>query len=394
MGKTMMVTVAAITLLIIVGLAGINYLPTGVNHQPVGASTGSATTSTASPVGSTASGEAARTVTNSAGSWLPDDPAFGNSSKIDYPPDYSILANFTLGLVNKDRVSAGLGPVTLSNVPSGQQHADSMAYYGYFSHWDNQGYKPYMRYTLLGGTGSVEENAALNYCNTSPADSPKPTSAPCSLKTVENAINSSEWEMMNNDTVCCSGGHRSNILGPIHNRVSVGVAYNSTTVFLVEDFENSYISAGSVQLSAGVVTFLGSLQQGGSSWMGHASGAEITVYHDPMPSDISVNKLSFLPVCDKYNELNEPTGCQYQGAYNPGTQISTVFPPCPANHTCAGGNYTYAQSWLENSGNFEIVFPFNELQSAYGSGVYTFYLWPAASAPEPITSLSVFVGGA
>lgn len=26
-----------------------------------------------------------------------------------------------------------------------------MLYYDYFSHWDTQGYKPYVRYTLLGG---------------------------------------------------------------------------------------------------------------------------------------------------------------------------------------------------------------------------------------------------
>jgi len=214
----------------------------------------------------------------SQGAWLSDNPAFvGNSSKIDYPSDYGALANFTLGVINQERAAASLNPVVLSSVPSGQQHADSMVYYGYFSHWDNQGYKPYMRYTLLGGTGSVSENAALNYCTKSPPDSARPIAARCSLQTIEKAINGSEWMMMNNDSACCNNGHRANILDPLHDRVSVGIAYNSTTIFLVEDFENSYIGSESLRLSAGVVTLQGSMLEEGRGWMRSITGSEIAV---------------------------------------------------------------------------------------------------------------------
>jgi len=268
-----------------------------------------------------------------------------------------------------------------------------MAYYGYFSHWDNQGYKPYMRYTLLGGTGGVAENAALNYCNRAPADSKAPTPAPCSVQTVENAINGSEWEMMNNDTVCCNNGHRENILQPMHNRVSIGVAYNSTSVYLVEDFENDYISLGSLHLAGGVVTFQGSTGHRVPAWMRTSAGAEIAVYFDPIPSNIGLDQLNLLPSCSHYNELNEPLACQYQGAYTPGVQVSTVFAPCPADRICSAGNYTYAKTWQETAGNFQIVFSISELESAYGNGVYTLYVWPTASTPEPITSLSIFVMG-
>jgi hypothetical protein len=272
-----------------------------------------------------------------------------------------------------------------------------MAYQRYFSHWDDQGYKPYMRYTLLGGTGSVSENLALSYCSTSSPDASRPVSAPCSIQTVENAINSSQWGMMNNDTKCCNDGHRSNILEPIHNRVSIGVAYNSTTVYLVEDFEDNYISSGSLHLSAGVVTFNGSIPAAAQDlygWMRTASGAEITVYYDPAPKGISLGALAISPSCDQFSELNESASCQYRGAYNQGTQISTVFAPCPAQRACvSAGNYTYAEAWSHSSGNFSIVFSVSELEYAHGNGVYTFYLWPSARAPEPITSLSVFVTG-
>jgi hypothetical protein len=253
-----------------------------------------------------------------------------------------------------------------------------------------------MRYTLLGGRGSVYENIALNFCNSSPPGASSPVSARCSIQTVENAINTSEWAMMNNDAACCGMGHRENILGPLHNRVSVGVAYSSNAVYLVEDFEDSYIASGSLQLSAGVVTLNGSIPkavQDAWGWMRTAAGAEITVFYDPTPSDIHPSALAPSTACNQFSEFNESASCQYQGAYNPGTQISTVFGPCPAQFVCAAGNYTYAQTWQHSSGSFNIVFSLSALESSHGSGVYTFYLWPAAKAPEPITSLSVFVTG-
>jgi hypothetical protein len=75
-------------------------------------------------------------------------------------------------------------------------------------------------------------------------------------------------------------------------------------------------------------------------------------------------------------------------------QISAVLAPCPAQHTCASGNWTYAQTWQQSSGNFEIRFSISGLESAYGNGVYTFYLWPVGDTTEPITSVSLFVTGA
>jgi uncharacterized protein YkwD len=398
MNKLALGVVVVAILLVGIGWAATAHFPEGADSPTTSTSAAiSAVTTDSSSVASASIVATKISTGDSPGSWLPDSPAFsGNSSKIDYPPDYGDIANFTLGLINEDRQSAGLQPVTLSSVPSGQQHADSMAYYGYFSHWDNQGYKPYMRYTLLGGTGSVEENVALNYCTTSEPNSTQDIAAPCSLQTVENAISGSEWMMMNNDTACCGGGHRANILDPIHNQVSLGVAYNSTTVFLVEDFENNYIGSESLLVSGSVVTFQGSILSYQKGWMESESGAEISVYFDPTPSNISLSDLRMLTSCDQYSELSEPASCQYQGAYTSGTPISTVFYPCPAGRECnSSGNYTYAQQWQMKYGtsDFDIVFSISALEAAYGSGVYTFYLWPAEATTGPITSLSVFVTG-
>jgi hypothetical protein len=70
------------------------------------------------------------------------------------------LVNYALSLINSDRQSNGLQNVTLSSIDSGQRHADEMLANQFFSHWDINGYKPYMRYTLAGGKGAVAENCA------------------------------------------------------------------------------------------------------------------------------------------------------------------------------------------------------------------------------------------
>jgi hypothetical protein len=72
--------------------------------------------------------------------------------------------------------------------------------------------------------------------------------------------------------------------------------------------------------------------------------------------------------------------------------VYTVFAPCPAGDGCqAGANYTYAQTWDVNSSTFSIGFSIQGLEASHGDGVYTVYLWPSERAPEPITSLSIFV---
>jgi len=386
----------AIMLVIVIGLAATLYYQSGTTETPTGTST-TTTPSALSSTSDTSYGGAGSTdetssQNSSAGGSPPANPIFvGNSSTIDFPPEYAVLANFTLGLINSDRSSAGLGPVTISAVPSGQQHADSIDYYGYFSHWDTQGYKPYMRYTLLGGTGGVSENVAEGSCT----DSSWQRVRPCTVQTIENSLNYSEWQMMNNDSICCSNGHRENILNSLHNRVSIGVAYNSTSqvAFLVEDFEDSYTSSASLQLSGSLVTFQGSTQQDLTGWTGGASGAEIEVYYDATPAGIPVSDLIPTAACLQYNELSEPPSCHYQGAYDEGTEVATVLAPCPVGYICGSGNFTYAQTWHQSSGNFEIVFSIAQVESSSGNGVYTLYLWPNGDSTAPITSLSIFVTG-
>lgn len=251
---------------------------------------------------------------------------------------------YTLSLINQVRSSQGLQNVTLSSEPSGPQHAGSMLQYGYLSHWDTYGMKPYMRYTLLGGNGAVEENVAYI------------SNESCGLLgchgtvNVDSAIRGMENSMLYNDSACCNNGHRYNILDPNHNQVSIGVAYNSSTVYLVEDFIDNYIAwnPGSPSYSNGKVLLSGSMQQGYGI-------SQVIISYDQPIQNMSIGQLWNTT---SYSYGNEIAGVAssplyyYQG-------IETID----------------ADRYTTNGQSFNITFNINKQVSEYGAGEYTIMVW-------------------
>ncbi|MDE1860760.1 MAG: CAP domain-containing protein [Candidatus Micrarchaeota archaeon] len=266
--------------------------------------------------------------------------------------NYSYLVNYTLELINQDRAAFGAAPVSLSQEPSGQQHAGSMLQYNYFSHWDIYGMKPYMRYTALGGTESVDENIATlssrecSYIGHAIAGQSACTGA----LNVTKSISNMEYSMMYNDSACCNNGHRENILDPNHNQVRIGIAYNSSTIYLVEDFIDSYVSwfQKSPGYSNGEVTLAGRITPGKPI-------STILVAYDPPVSNMSRSTLDGT------------------GPYGYGTNIAGVakgrLEYYPDLQTI------YADSYQVNGNQFYISFNISSLVSQYGAGEYTMGLW-------------------
>lgn len=288
-----------------------------------------------------------------------------SSIEITYPSAYNILANYALSIINQNRTASGLSNLTLSPIPSGQQHADSMLRYDYFSHWDTQGYKPYIRYTLLNGTGYVEENVAYEY-----------TSLPSfvTVQSVEKAMNDLQWQMMYNDSTCCNNGHRDNILSSFHNRVSIGIAYDSTHVYFVEDFENYYINMTTpVQAQSGSVVLEGNTFES-------LNPSSILIFYDAIPQPLSAQTLNTV----------------YNGPYTPGTFVGGVTPPC--NLILGGcsqfssGVTVRATTWKVNSASLDIQFSLVPFIQKSGNGVYTVTLVQGEqNNPDFLTSISIFV---
>lgn len=291
----------------------------------------------------------------------------GDSATVTYPSDYCALASYALAQINADRAANGSAPVALSFNQAAQQHADSMLYYGYFSHYDVQGYKPYMRYSLLGGRGADSENVAyISY------------SAPhfTSTSSVEQAIQYLEHSMVYDDVVCCSNGHRYNILDPIHNFVSIGVAYNSTHVFFDEEFENDYISLNFTSTGPSAPNpYIVTLD--GTPISGTPRPNSIYIGYDETPSPENRSELDSAP-----------------HEYGPGTLIGGILPPNGIFGGCGqftSGITVCADSWTFNQSTMGISFSLEPFIRSYGPGVYTIYLISGSGTDSALTSISVFV---
>ena len=289
------------------------------------------------------------------------------SADIAYPSDYCTLASYALGLINQDRAANGTGPVTLDYNRAAQQHADSMLYYGYFSHFDTQGYKPYMRYSLLGGRGADFENVAYYYF-----------SIPHFLSTgsVETAVKELEYSMVYNDTSCCDNGHRYNILNPLHNQVSVGVAYNSTTVYFDEEFENNYVD----------LNFTVTRASASDPYYVTLEGVPTGPFPSPNSLYVAFDNITSAMTSDQLNSGPHE--------YDPGSLVGGVLPRVGLFGDCGqftSGTTVCADTWEVTSKAVDIAFPLDPFIREYGPGVYTLYLITGSSTDSSVTSICVFV---
>ncbi len=277
------------------------------------------------------------------------------------PSDYATLANYVLTLINNDRIANGVtSNVSLDFNPAAQQHAYSMLLNDYFSHWDTQGYKPYMRYTIAGGTGAVEENIAFAH----------QTGQFTSVQAEEAALKSLEYEMVYNDAAH-GNEHKYNILDPYHNYVSIGVAYDSANIYLVQDFENKYINwTEPVTLSSsGQVTMTGDFSMSKDI-------QSVQIFYESLPTALTVAQLGQLP---------------YSGSYTQGTFAGGVPPP---GTQFAQGITITPSAWDLSGSSFTISFNMAPMIKKMGPGCYTLYIsLPPESSGRPnlMTSLTLFV---
>lgn len=264
-------------------------------------------------------------------------------------PSHDELVNYTLWLINSDRQQNGLQNVSLSSVDSGQQHANDMLKNNYFSHWDTQGYKPYMRYTLAGGKGAVAENCAAqlgSYFN------------------LKDALKQIEWNMMYDDA-SSKWGHKDNILDPTHNKVSIGIAYDRNNIYLVQDFENDLVSWTILDSVSSQVTMQGTILKG----------------------DLSVNGVAIF--FDKVGTLTaqQLSNSPYQGGYDVG---ATVGEALPTNWQAGEGITITASTCSQTGQSFSIGFDLSQAFARYGSGVYTLYLMTGESSSSALTTYSIW----
>ena len=132
--------------------------------------------------------------------------------------------------------------------------------------------KPYMRYTLAGGTNYVAENVSGSACQRDPLGSYIETPV---LENLEET----------HDGLMESPGHRDNILDPWHKRVSLGIACDAVTCSVVQLFERDYVDfTATPRLSTGTLHTSGFLSN-------EFELVQIQIWYDQPPQPLTFGQL-------------------------------------------------------------------------------------------------------
>jgi hypothetical protein len=285
------------------------------------------------------------------------------------------LVNYTLNKINEDRSRFNLSPVQLSRNPAAQVQAENILKARHIGHWTTDGMKPYMLYSIYNGSGGMSQNVAAESNYVGPINPYR-------------AINTAEWAMMYNDSVCCKDVHRQDILYKYHTHVSIGIAYDENYFAMVQNFENNYIYFNepfihdngdrSVQIS-------GQLLSQVSSDIGLYG---LDIYYDEPPTYIQYEK----HWDDKSYEL--------------GKLLGFVFSPMDFNewfeylrsklYSAMGISLSYysplpADRWNVEATSFDIKFDISPLLKKEGVYTVVLYLEDKQKNLFPATSYSIFV---
>ena len=180
-----------------------------------------------------------------------------------------------------------------------------------------------------------------------------------------------QWNMVDNDTLCCENKHKANILDKVHNSVSIGIAYDDYYFALVQNFENNYIKFDTpftqdnrqIHLSGNILRDEYELDN-------------IGIYYDNSPNELM------------YEQNKDKT------SYNHGKLVAQVVKPPPLfSQYNRPSNYTLieANKWMQDGKSLDIVFDISPVVKT--DGVYTVvaYLKDSNSFKIPVTSYSIFI---
>ena len=279
------------------------------------------------------------------------------------PTPLEELREYALQLINIDRVNHGVNPVVLGTNPAAQMHAQDMLEHDYFGHWWINGMKPYMVYSVTGGSSYVAENAAtdgwtLRRWREKDCDS---FLVRCVVPKPKEAIEELHWSMMYDDADS-DWGHRDNILDEGHRAVNIGIAFNNRRVTFIQHFEGGDVEALEPPSLAKDGTFT-------LTFLKVQSGLDIgrvaSIYYDPLPVPMTAAQIDSL---DSY--------CLGGGATTRcGDPVVRILPPPGPGRYYAqlDANEVVADVWAEDEDSFRLTAYIGDLVTR--PGVYTVVIW-------------------
>ena len=273
------------------------------------------------------------------------------------------LRQYALTLINQDRAKFGVAPVSLGSNSAAQLHAQDMVEHGYGGHWWTDGLKPYMVYSLTGGTSYVAENVArsgwtdkewnANRCGQVLVD--------CEVPKPKDGIKNLHWAMMYDDADS-DWGHRDNILREGHRAVSIGIASNGRMLAFVQHFEGGDVEADAppILTSGGVLSL---------SLVKKRAGVHIApivaIYYDPPPTPKTPEQISAI--------RSYCTGGGFSTRC--GDPVARVLEPLPSGwyYTDIDDTDVVADQWTETEDSFSFSADLGGLVAK--AGVYTLAVW-------------------
>ncbi len=269
------------------------------------------------------------------------------------PSEIQELQRYAVELVNKDRAAHGLSPVTLGMNEAAQLHAEDMIEHGYKGHWWADGRDPTQVYSETGGTSYVQENTNVWGCG---------SLTNCQLAPPRDAVVHLQQTLMG------SPAHRRTVLDPMHQTLSIGIAYDGRRYTFAQHFGGGAAEVDApLSLSPSGVLKL-SLAKREAGVRIHRT---IDVYYTPpnaplTPSQIDrlnggvcINGVGFIERCgDSIAHIIEPAG--------PDASYSNLSP-----------GYVVANRWSETNGAFSFTAPLGN--RATNSGIYTVVVFSNSS---------------
>ena len=267
------------------------------------------------------------------------------------------LKESMLKLINESRESEGLKTVELDELASqvGDKHCQEMVSEFYFSHWNSQGLKPYMRYSYAGGKDALMENLSLTeggtYFN--------------SKEKLINVLTAMHLRMFNEKPPY--DGHRQAIIHPQHTHVGVGIAFSESQVRLAQEFIARYVETKPLANKAkpgDTVNIVGRILK---SKMYELAG--ISVFYEPTPTNLT------------RDELNS------RGSYSFPEEEKVLRPKLLTQYTYKDGSKGEV-NYQKSSGEFSSQFSFEKNKT----GVYTIVVWLKEELNKfPVTNICVEV---
>ena len=285
---------------------------------------------------------------------------YGRSTSLD------LLYSRALNAINGHRMSMGREPVQLSDNMAAQIHAQDVLEQLTISHYMSNGEKPYMTYSMTGGTGYVAQNVAFGGY-----DRPGQCGGYVLCTRIDPSVDiQNHHNGMMFDDAHADWGHRDNILHPHHTHVSIGVAYTDYTLVFVQNFEASHIDRTSVTgVTANPISLDGTGRVKVTGRM-HAGldVYSIDVYYDPLPSARTYRMHA------------------HDMSYSLGDPVAYIYEPHPRGYISTGETILMADRWSVSGGRVLIEFDAPEAMSK--NGAYTFNVWLTDGETPPFVGSS------